>query len=80
MNILGREIKITTTIEQEHAALIGCISRFISFHTTGSAALILQHTIHSDHSFFLSLWLCSDKDCPHATDFRLRVPCTTLIS
>ena len=50
MSILGGEIKITTTIEQEHAALRGCISEFISFHTTGSAALILA-THHSFGSF-----------------------------
>ena len=55
MSILGREIKIPTTIEQEHAALKGCISRFILSHITGSPALMLQYTIHSDHSFVLSL-------------------------
>ena len=80
MSILGRETKIPKTIEQEHVALRGCISRFISSHITGILALILQQTIHSDHSFILSLWLCSDKVCPHATDFRLRVTCTILIS
>ena len=80
MSIIGREIKIPTTIEQEHAALKGCISRFILSHITGSPALMLQYTIHSDHSFVLSLWLCSDKVCSHVTDFRLKVPCTTLIS
>ena len=53
---------------------------FIPSHTTGSPALIPQNTIHSYYSFVLSLWLCSDKVCPHATDFRLRVTYTSLIS
>ena len=75
MSILG-----TTAIEQQHAALRDCISSYVSSPAKGSPALTPQHTIHSDHSYVLSLWLCSDKVCPHATDFCLRVTSTTLIS
>ena len=73
MSILGREMKIPTTIEKEHTALRGCTFRFISSHAKGSLTLVPQHTVHSDHSYVLSLWLCSDKACPHAIDFRLWV-------
>ena len=78
MSILGREMKIPTTFEQEHAALRGCISWYI---VLCSPEITPQHRIHSDHSYLLSLWLCSDRVCPHATDFFLRVTlCITLIS
>ena len=36
MSILGREMKIPTTIEEEHPALRGFTSRFISSHAKGS--------------------------------------------
>ena len=59
MSILGREMRIPTTIEQEHAAIRDCISWYISSHAKCSPALTPQHTIHSDHSYVLNLWLCS---------------------
>ena len=80
MSILRRNMKIPSTIEQEHAALRGCIFCNMSSHTTGSPALIPRHTIHSDHSYVLSLWLWSDIVCPHTIDFCHRVTRRTLIS
>lgn len=66
-------MKIPMTIEEEHAALRGFISRFISSHAKGSPTLIPQHTIHSDHSYVSSVWLRSDEACLQAIDFRLWV-------